>query len=217
VQYKFIVEYNGITYYASSVGAGITRTSITFRIDLSQPILQTYYGLNNYQYRLWYSNDSQVFSFLWNDVSGVSANNCLKVYKWVSGQQTQLALNCSTSASGQINTFVNVSAGGEYDADAYITLDDNSNVLIDHLSITYNIGALKTLGKQGGFLAFILLGSISLMFIGNPILMLIIFVSGTIIIGSLGFLPMSYGIGIMIVILALIVIYDLELKKKSRT
>jgi len=207
--YKFMVEYEGVTYL-DTTPTKMTTTSRTFRINLLSDFFDRYTDvIYNIYSTLNYTDSTGNFAFTYSDPNGNYHFGCLKVTKESVGGQTLIGETCveSTAATILVNVNNSGSVNGTYSAVGYVLFDDKYTLQI----LTKTWGHLsEVFGKEGLFYVFFIVLTVVMVGIFNPQLAIILGMIGLIFSNILGFIYIDIGWLSVIIIAAGLTIYRMR-------
>lgn len=163
-KYKFIVEYNGATIYASSALEGYRITESTYSLagTLLGDTYQSYYATTQAYTSLNYSNASKLFYYTINDPTGLTSQFCLFVDEMTASNangSVRVCSNCLNASSGTLtcNVSSRISSGHELIAKGWLHTNTRySPYYTDILSELTSYVTADTLGKTGIFFGLML-------------------------------------------------------------
>jgi len=216
VWYKFIIDYNGITYLTTP-STKIFSTTKDFIIDL---LAEDWFA--NYDIRtgvstsLTYNNATNTFSYTFNDPSSTMHYACLRVVKRAGMTETEIDDQCLETVAGTILvTIIDVeggTAGKSYIATGYLKFDtiyvtDVLTKIFPGLKDIYN----KPGGKDIGLLISLML-IMTLMFVGiwHPSVSITLMLVGVFFTSVLGLWYLSAPWLMAILISGIIVLFRLK-------
>jgi hypothetical protein len=186
VLYEFVVQYKGQTLL-QTIGSTIKKDQITLQVNTGQGSLAGWQRYESIDYSILFNPTTGVFSSVYNNVDGFSANMCLKSYSISLLAEVQLDSVCDTSSAATITlaSVINLS-GATYEARLYFT-DGTTGLtyLLDKYSYTY--ADSFTTGKTGLFFQILITLAAIGVSISNPKWMLLS-VPLSLVIGRLFFL-----------------------------
>lgn len=152
--YRFIIEYpEGTTVYSTNP-TYITNTDITFIVSIGEDGTSQYYQLYGINFNMSFNNNTNSFTYMWNDPSSNLTETCLRIYKQniISGD---LIINssCTSSYLGSMTLYFVPVNDTTYIAKSFVTLGDDE-LLLGLLSHTYPKND-NPFGTMGLFIVFI--------------------------------------------------------------
>ncbi len=189
-----------------TIGSKIISTTITLTMDLVTDPFTSFDVITRMTTSLTFNNNTETFSYVFTDTTGVSRRGLLEVHRISASENTLVCSNTATSASAtllcQVNT-TNIS--GTYAAKGYIQLGSTKmNVLTDILNII--TGLTKQLrekwGNQGIFFTILVSGAMAgLGAVISPAVAIIMFLAGLAVTSFFGmsFITMTF-LGTFIII-----------------
>jgi len=207
--YKFIVEYNGITYLTTSA-TKLTSTTRTFTINLLSDFFDRFTDvIYNIYSTLNYTDATGNFAFTYSDPNGNYHRGCLKVTKESLAGQTLINETCVESTAATILVNVNSSGNinGTYTAVGYIMFSDM--YVLQTLSKTWGHLSDK-FGKEGLFYVFFIVLTTVMVGIFSPKLAVILGVIGLVFSNILGFIFINAGWLVAIIIAAGLTLYRMR-------
>lgn len=152
--YKFIVEYPYGTVRKTTSPTYIYSTSLTIQLQLTDPIAQNFFRLNDISYELVYNNASDSFRYTYTDSANTVASSCLYTYKKTTFDYQLYNTTCNTGASGTILSPVVVQNGTTYLVKAYVTYSDGGSIQVAQLIKSFSASTIE--GRQGLFIVLVL-------------------------------------------------------------
>jgi hypothetical protein len=206
--YKFIVTYDGVIELETEP-TKLSLTEYTLRISLADSYLDTYIVKEGITSSLTYNNVTQNFVYTFSDPSGTTTQACLKVTQARLTSDVLIETSCVTSSSGTILIGI-TDLNGTYIATGTVTIDDNSFVT-DSLTIVFDTN-YKTWGLSGVFASFLIVLTLIMVGIWNPMVAVLLGTIGVLVSVSLGLLGLTMTTVVTIIILGGIAMYRLNHK-----
>jgi len=207
--YKFMVEYNGVTYLDTSA-TKMTSTTRTFTINLLSDFFDRYTDVvYNIYSTLNYTEATGNFAFTYSDPNGNYHQGCLRVERMAAYGNTLINETCVSSTAATILVNVNNSGpvNGTYVAVGYILFDDK--YVLQTLTETWGHLSDK-FGIEGLFYAFFIIITVVMVGIFNPKLAIILGMLGLIVSNILGFMFIELGWLVGILFAAGLTIYRMR-------
>ena len=207
VYYRYILEKNGVVLDVIPVGV-ITSSEILLTVAPSQPIdYFTYF--TNIAGNCVYTNNTNTLSCTVTDTTGAMTEGCLRVEKGGQLVNQIICDNCETGSAVTIGCDIGGTLTGNGTYFYYLTATGSWGTLT---SVTLLTGILEELtipiyGQEGVLMSFILVGTMIMFGIFNPIVAIILGLIGLILCSILGIISMGSGAIIGLVIVGFIIIY----------
>tara|TARA_Y100000310_G_C20688721_1_gene820787 strand:- start:2036 stop:4108 length:2073 start_codon:yes stop_codon:yes gene_type:complete len=169
--------------------------------------------LGNIIFTLNYSNASQAFQLVADDSSGASTSMCLKVDKHdMLNGTTNICYQCVSSASVSISCAIT-------DTDAYYTAQfigytNNTWRVLGSLTQDLSGKIADTIGKDGTFYAFLLVGVSAFAAIWSPAAAITLSLFSVSVMSVLGFIDVAWGM-VMLLIVTGIALLTVMYKRRS--
>lgn len=166
--YKFIVDYNGVTKLITEP-TRITSTTKRFRINLGTEIFGNYNDISNIGFTpITFNNATKSFSMTYASSSGSSSEVCMSLIKRTTNGDIDLGTNCVISAGATVTNNITGSVGSNtYIATAYTVITEN-NYFLDDETVSFD-KEYKTFGKSGIFFTAMMVIGIVGIFVWNPV------------------------------------------------
>jgi hypothetical protein len=207
--YKFLIYYGG-ELKKTTTPTYIYENDITFQIQLSEPVAETFYTSQGVDYSLTYNPATCNFNFVFSDNSNTITSGTLKVYN-VTAQGSAL-WNSSTVAatSGTLLACGQNISNTLYRADAYVTISGEQYFLT---SLYYEYPAEKA-PETGGNMFLVALVCLVFGFLGLFRISLAVVTMPLPLLGAsiLGFISLPFYVCLPIEILAIIIAAVIEMK-----
>jgi hypothetical protein len=149
--------------------------------------IRTVIRLAQIPHNLTFDNGTKIVTLSWNDIENVTNNNCLEVVNITNATGLIINKQCSTNRSGYLTfnlTNINGTYIGKY------TVGDNS-FLIDAIEIV--LRPFISLGREGLWLAFIVIGTLAAIGLSiDPTVSIIFTLLGVIAMSLTGMLPIGW-------------------------
>jgi len=214
--YKFIVEYDGVSYLATEP-AKVTATTRSFKIDLAGADWFANYDITQGVYTtLNYTESTNNFAYTWIDSSGSMHYGCLLVTLSNMTWETDICDSCTLSTSATILCNIGSNPNGIYTAQGYLKFDDlyMTNYLQKTFGTWGNFTGLWEQGEEekefGVFLTFMLVVSLIMLGVWSPVTAITLCLVGLFISSKLGFINLQIGSFVSLVILGVVVIYKIS-------
>lgn len=206
--YQFVIELNGVVVL-ETLPAKITQTSKTFRITTGDDFFDTYNQVLGVSGTVVYYNETKTFSYTFTNSQGLAVEGCLEVKRNTLGSASTLYEQCETTASGTKSyTITETTDGKGYIATGYIIIGGNKYI-IDVEEANFNTNS-EVWGTEGLFGAFLLFITLVLIGIWSPVASLSLGLLAIIISMIAGFIYLSWGGIIALVIMTAIYLYKLK-------
>jgi len=210
--YKFILTYNDVVVLETTPSI-INSATRTFRVNLASNYLEDNYDVfGNMAHTLTFDNSTLTFDFTYAQSDGTPVSACLEVIKQNVMGNTVLTNTCPSSvASGTIfYTITENITGATYIANSYIQFGNNSNLLsLDTLSVTFD-GQYKEWGLEGVFVTFLLLITVAMVGIWNPVVAVFLMLIGIIAAIVMNIFYLSWGAIVALIIIGIIAMYRMN-------
>lgn len=190
--YKFIVVQNG-TVILTTVPYKVGDTPQIFQIE--DDIVYDFDKFRDFQYSLFFNNDTNNFVLTYIKPSGLVESGCLRVINRNATGDTEICETCSTSASATLYCNIGSAGNGTFIATFYAT---GSLAVIDWIIEEVGIGMSETifnlLDKDDAAFYTILMSSIVLLiFLISPVFGILGILGGLLLSSAMGFSLISYG------------------------
>lgn len=205
--YKFIIEYPLGTIRKTTNPTYIFATDLTFKVDLGDTVGDEFYFTQGIAHSLTFNNNTDIWTFTYNDATNTVTSGCLYLYKVDFFGQLLMTSTCEYSAASQmfVVTLGNES-GATFIAEAYVTIDDEE-VLLDSLIFTYAEDT-RVLGKWGLFVVLLLTIVLGIMGFSWDINVGLILTPLPLFMGSvMGLIPLGIGYTLPIYLMILVIVY----------
>ena len=202
--YYWIIKDTDELIYKITSESEIYGSTLEFNIFLGQPIDHIFSKLNDYSYSLTFNNNTNVWTYIFNDVSGTSSYNKLAIYKLLDGSLVSETGTTQTTGTLTINLSSLYENGTTYIAK--VTANASPEFSIESQSYTYPKNEIE-IGEIGLFMtAFIV---ILVAFIGfwNPAVMFILEALAFILTSMFGLHHLSYTSVTIISVVCIIFAY----------
>jgi len=183
VKYKFTFR-NSSNYVMKTTGdmtiaCRATICVLPFVIEDTEDDVERFGNLTDYDWSFAFDDVTNIFTFTWNDVSGVSATMRLEVERYLWNGTTTVCNTTSITASGSLTCDVG-SGSASYQAQAFRQISGQLERRIAQLS--EKVGEeYETFGREGLLWAFILLMTMIVIGYWNPPIGIGLFLVGVII------------------------------------
>ena len=206
--YKFLLNYNGQLVQETEETI-LTTTARNFRVNLLTDYLVDYDVYENTATTLTWTNATTTFSYTFNQQAGDTITGCLSVIKRTINGDTLLNETCQTTTSATINVDLGTNLGSNtYIATGYI-ISNGETFLTDTLSIEFD-ELFKTWGINGIFVSFLILLTLVLIGIWNPIVSVVLMTVGMISLVVLGLFQLTFPILMAFTIISILTLYRLN-------
>ena len=205
--YKFILVQDGTTKLTTS-GYKITETPQILQIP--EESVYTFSKFNNFDYSLYYNENTSNFVLTYIKPSGDVDTGCLRVIKRNATAEDTICQQCETSSSATIYCNVGSSGNGTFIAEFYAT---GSYKLISMISELIGEGneIYEELGyKEATTYALLFGGIVMSMFLFSPVLAIIGLIMGMFLGMLMGFQALHYSEFIGIVVVGGLIIWLLK-------
>jgi hypothetical protein len=205
--YKFIIEYPiGTTKLITSPEYII---STTLEFPISDAVIPDYVPaiMDNIVTTLTYNNVSNSFVYTFNNEEATDVTACVKVYQTYLGTKTQVANDCTTSASGVVYSAITYNNQSSYTALGYITPSTGVPQLTDQLVLDKIVQLFGNNGA-GIFYLILLILIIAIISSFSPTTAVIITPIGIVIFAVLGLIDktlISIGTSTLLVCVGLVI------------
>jgi len=206
VFYKFLVEVNNSTK-EDTTATEILANILYFTIDVLEDIFTSYDGIGDVEYNLTYSNTTLQFSFVWNDLTGLVREGCLKVIEHTPLKETLICNDCTESTSATLLCNI-TDTGNLFKAVGLIeTLTNNSLYVVATESWSFDTKYL-TFGAFGVFIAFLFIMTLAGVGMWNPVVAVVLSLVGLVFSVIIGLVNFTY-----ISIVALVIVGGIAIAK----
>ena len=204
VTYRFNIDYNSVTVYTTS-GSPVYSTELYFYVSLEPAAEYVVLDENDISYYINYNNDTDLFTFFYNDGNNVVTEGCLRVYEYGQNGESLINETCVSSASATITYLLNQTSG-TFTGKGYVTLPSGEEVFLA-AATTILDGFYETIGDYGTLLAIIVVGTLAFagMFMAEAVL--IMSLVGLIGAYLLGLVFLTQGMLILLLIMAGLIIF----------
>jgi len=210
--YSYIIQ-TGSTIRVTTNPGRLLSTLKIFTLGKQTNELESYKGLLNIDYNIFYDESTNTFNFVWNDATGLTDTMCLEVYQRSGFKDTVICsreTNCLTANAGNLVCDIGASPSGQYFAQVYLeTNTANSEYIFTILDrifkTTYNWG------KEGILGAILLISAGALAMTFSPVGVIL----GTLIglIGAVMLSLVNVGAGFVVTAIVVGVIIIMRLKE----
>ena len=169
--------------------------------------------LGDISYTLNYSNVSEAFQLVADDVTGASTSMCLKVdkYEMLNGT-TNICYTCVDSSSVSIScSLTDLDA---YYVGSFIAYDDSTWRVLASLPVDLSGKIAETIGKDGTFFAFLIIGVAAFAAIWSAAASITLALLGFATMTTLGFLDIAWQ-WVMGLIMAGIILMSIMYKRRT--
>jgi hypothetical protein len=203
VIYNFILMQNGEAIYGTSE-AVITRSDYYFKPNVDDTWLTEYNEIKGFRYGLTFTNETDECTITWVDAQNAANKGVCLSGRYTRGGTTQVVADtCLVASSGSLTIDINTSRTGEYSCVAYMK---GHNDFIDAVTILSKPG-FRVFGEYGLMGGFFLTGTLALLNLVNPVVMIIFTVLGVgISISMKMWAASSVGLGVLMLIAIVLII-----------
>lgn len=180
VRYKFIFKNeNGTTVQTSdkvTIACRATICVLPFVIEDTTNFFEDFKNDSSYDWSFKFDNSTNIFTYTWTDISGLSSRMRLYVEKWTVNGTTVICNTTSTSASGSLSCNVG-SSNASYQAQAFRRVGNGVENRLGTLSV--RVGNIsKTFGKEGLIWCFFLFMTLMAFGIYKPTVGIALYILG---------------------------------------
>lgn len=200
-----VKDTDGILVYTEPKSL-LLETEYTLRVNSEEPVTSIIIGLQALTYSLSVDSTNNNFSLIWNDATGLINRSRLKITKSGINYTTTLSNQISSDAVGGLYHNVSDSSGTYIGYYYVISSVDSKEYLLDTVSLDLR-EEYDVFGVESLFMAFFFVGTLT--FIGlswNAGLSLVLGLVGMFLFWALGFIEVSLGALIGVIISGIIVI-----------
>ena len=198
---------NGITYLQTAP-TKINSLSKTLRIDLTGDYFIAYNNVLGVSSGIIYDDPSNTFTFTFSDPTNGIDEGCLKVVKKTVLGDVLVNQSCVVSTAGSILTDLGIGRSGVYVATGYATIYGASDFVLAQLSEDFSEGYTDW-GYDGLFMVLVVIGTLVLSQIWNPVVALAFFALGVVFTVFMGLFHLGYFALGTLIILVMITIFRL--------
>ena len=218
VFYKFIVEKKQKVLPPTPTDKDkIHLTTLYLTVQIKEPFLEEFDQIENVAYSLFYNNETRVFSFTFNDASGVAQQGCLKVKHSDILREKIVYDGCTTGTAATLTyTLDSGNLTGYYTGYGYIKVEGSGLINVLKEGVTATFGSFQKgytkFGATGIFMTIILVASLATIGILSESIVIPVALGVLGLVGAfaMGLIFISYTIIASIVLLALLVILKLR-------
>lgn len=192
IKYRFIFKNESGSVVKTTgdltIACRATICVLPFVIEDTGDDFDRFENVTDYDWSFSFNNITNVFTFIWNDISGVSATNRIEVKRRLWNGTTIVCNNTSTATSGTLTCDVG-SQKASYQAQVFRRVGSGSERRI--AAISASVGTdWRTFGREGLIWSFFLLMTMIAVGYWKPIIGIGLYLIGIIILG--GMLPIIY-------------------------
>lgn len=214
--YKFKVYESGTSIYnSSSTKISCEVLPCTVRLVVPGDISTGLESLEDLTTSLTYNEDTNIFTFTYEDESATFSSGELNVYKFNAGNSSDNALACTTSSSSSSAVLacdISAEVNGTYKAIGSITRTDEGESDVKILYGVVGDTIYNRVGIEGVLWSFFLFIGIVMAGVMRPSLAIIAAVSGIIILTAINII--SIGMTAIVAIVALAIVLLIQVKKE---
>jgi len=204
--YRWIFERNGEVELITDPAKLKTTTPI-FRItEAVSYYMRRYRTMLGLNFLLNFNNETNVTTFFYNDASSVPRTGCLRVIRETAIGRTQMYSNCQHLSSATITYDLTGQESARYFAVASVVDDQGNTFILDELEIPFLFGE-PVFGSEGVFLTSLVVGTVFLAGVFNPIAAIILSIIALSIMVIAGFTVIRIGVLVGLAILGGIIVY----------
>jgi hypothetical protein len=205
--YRFILVKDGVIIFTSE-RMKISVDNLQFKVTPAT-LGETYEDFGNIQASLTFNNATKQFILSYTDVTGAARTHRLQVYKRTAKRDIFICDQEQTSASGTINCDVG-NQTGIYIANYYATGGSLPVSLITSKIHEIRSNIAQLLGLDGIFASFMIVGVLSFIGLVNAPIAIALSLVGIIASYLLGFMYISFGALIGLIVVGIIIIIKLR-------
>jgi len=209
--YKFLIEKENVLLYMSASMRAIcleTPCKILFYIagEFINPF-EPVEDIPNLEYNYFYNRTTKMFYYNYNDLSGKATQARLYVKILELGKEAEVI--CDNIAYGVSGTISCNMTGYEGTAYTYMYISRNPELLAKYITLSIEF-VERVFGAEGIFLGVLLLLVITFTGLWNPVVSIILFIVGIIVLDALVLIPMTTAAIISIILIGLIIIIKMK-------
>lgn len=153
--YKWIIEYNGVTEYASSNPETLTPDSSGlwrkyFVIDIGNDFYSSFRGGTSTYTSLTYNNSTKAVTFTWNDPEGLTTQGCVSC-RYANGSRWEDRGTCSAGSAGSVVQVFSTANATTHMCRGYRTTSTTYSEPVDK-TLTIDADKLFDFGTSGAFI-----------------------------------------------------------------
>lgn len=209
VWYKFILNYQGVQVLSTSPII-ITSTSKTFRIDITTDVFDDLNAVRNATGEvIFYNTTDNYVVFEYNDPYNNIKEGCLRVTEKGYPGDSIVYDECILGSSGTLTyTIGNNTGDNTFIGVGFAKMEDGSEYIMDVASYTFD-ELWREYGLGGLFISFLLIVTLVMIGIWNPIISVVMMILGFFVSYTFGWFHLTPHLIITFVILSGITIYKL--------
>lgn len=213
IWYKFIVDYEGVTYLITEPEK-IFETTRNFRINFETDWYDTYDTSTGISTSLVFNNITNNFKYEWNTHTGAAREGCLKVVRRNITKDTLMVDNCTSSTAGErIYTIDDITA--TYMATGYLNFNSKPRTIVTNVLDYIGKSAWKIYDTTGGkklgiFSGFMITLSLAFIGIWSPISSVVLLLLGIIVSSLLGLYQIALGATIILIVMGGLLLWKLS-------
>jgi len=200
--YKFIVEYPLGDEKLSTSADYLRSTTLTLRINTQEDTLNNYFTSIQTYATMTFNNETNTFTYYYNDATNTLNQGCLYIYRTINTQTTLINSSCNSGSSGTITLGIVNSSGYYYNAQGTVLID-NKEYLVASKDYYFNKFTEKKSKNNFLFLTILLTLAISLLFLWNVTIALILTPIPLVFMSFANLIPVSRGVTITIALIGL--------------
>lgn len=209
--YSYIVQTGNTIRVTTNPGRLLSTTKI-FTLGREDNELESFKGLLNIDYNIYYDDTTNTFNFVWNDATGLTDTMCLEVIQRSGFKDTNICpkSNCLTANAGNLQCSLGATPSGQYFAQVYLeTNTANSEYIFVTLDKLFK--TTYEWGKEGILGALLLVSAGALAMTFSPIGVILGSIIG--LIGAVMLSLVNIGAGFVITAIVIGVIIIARLKE----
>lgn len=200
--YKFIVEYPLGDEKLSTSADYLRSTTLTLRINTQEDTLNNYFTSIQTYATMTFNNATNTFTYYYNDATNTLSQGCLYIYRTINAQTTLTNSSCNSGSSGTITLGVVNGSGYYYNAQGTVLIDDKE-YLVASKDKYFNKFNEKDSKNNFLFLTILLTLAMSLLFLWNITIALILTPIPLVFMSFADLIPVSRGVTITIALIGL--------------
>jgi len=195
--YKFVVEYGGSTVLSTSP-TYILEDTITLVVDIGGDPTTDFFSVQGIDFTFTFSNATNQFRYVYNDVDSVSSQNCLKVYTrhTITGD-ILTNTTCSTSNSGTLIVNIVEVNGTTYVGQVFATIDGKEYILD---SIVHSFQETSGFGNESLLIIVFLMIVFATISIWNPFISVLLTPVPLIFGAVMGIIPLGTSLVLGVIV-----------------
>jgi len=205
--YRFIVEVNGEQFFFSEPQK-IDSLSNIFRISLTADPFETIQTLDNVVTSLTFDNDTNTFTYTFNDLTGDVNLACLRVTRRTYSGDTLINKTCVNSNAGSIDITISNPGTSLYIATGVIQINPErvTDTFAKHFDTTFT-----TWGDEGLMMTFLMVSTIVLVGVFSPVIAIILGLAALIFAIVMGLFHLTWT-----TMMGLIIVGGIAMYKQSK-